>query len=155
MNAAWGGIAGNDMIFLCLSSHKTTENIGRTKEFTVSVADAEHLVQADYLGLVSAHKVPDKVAKAGLHVIKSNFVNAPVFEEFPITLECKLVDDTPYGIVGQIVNVSIDERVLGDDGNVDSEKLSAISYDPMSHGYLKVGGRIGNAFMDGKKLMEQ
>jgi flavin reductase (DIM6/NTAB) family NADH-FMN oxidoreductase RutF len=154
MNAAWGGIAGNDKIFLCLSNHKTTENIERTKEFTVSVADAEHLVQADYLGMVSGNKVPDKIAKAGLHTTKSKFVNAPIIEEFPITLECRLVDNTPYGIVGQIVNVSIDERVLGADGNVDSEKLSAISYDPMGHGYLKVGGRIGNAFSDGKALIK-
>jgi flavin reductase (DIM6/NTAB) family NADH-FMN oxidoreductase RutF len=155
MNAAWGGIAGNDKVFLCLSSHKTTENIERTREFTVSVADAEHLVQADYLGIVSAHKVPDKVAKAGLHTTKSSFVNAPIIEEFPITLECKLVENTPYGIIGQIVNVSIDERVLGEDGNVDGEKLSAISYDPMGHGYLKVGGRIGNAFADGKELIKK
>jgi flavin reductase (DIM6/NTAB) family NADH-FMN oxidoreductase RutF len=153
MNAAWGGIAGNDKIFLCLSNHKTTENIARTKEFTVSVADAEHLVEADYLGMVSAHKVPDKVAKAGLHTTKSKFVNAPIIDEFQITLECKLVDDTPYRIVGQIVNVSIDERVLGEDGKVDGDKLSAISYDPMGHGYFKLGGKIGNAFSDGKKLM--
>jgi flavin reductase (DIM6/NTAB) family NADH-FMN oxidoreductase RutF len=154
MNAAWGGVAGNDKIFLCISNHKTTENIDRTKEFTVSVADEEHLVQADYLGLVSANKVPDKVAKAGLHAAKGGFVNAPVFEEFPITLECKLVECTPYGIIGQILNVSIDERVLDADGNVDGEKLSAISYDPMGHGYLKVGGKVGNAFADGRALID-
>jgi flavin reductase (DIM6/NTAB) family NADH-FMN oxidoreductase RutF len=152
MNAAWGGIAGNDKIFLCLSSHKTTENIEKNKEFTVSVADAAHMVEADYLGIVSANNVPDKVAKAGLHTTKSKFVNAPIIDEFPIALECKLADTTPYGIVGQIVNVSIDERVLNADGVVDPEKLQAISYDPMSHGYLKVGGRIGNAFSDGKEL---
>jgi flavin reductase (DIM6/NTAB) family NADH-FMN oxidoreductase RutF len=111
------------------------------------------LVEADYLGMVSAHKVPDKVAKAGLHTTKSKFVNAPIIDEFQITLECKLVDDTPYRIVGQIVNVSIDERVLGEDGKVDGDKLSAISYDPMGHGYFKLGGKIGNAFSDGKKLM--
>jgi flavin reductase (DIM6/NTAB) family NADH-FMN oxidoreductase RutF len=107
-----GGIAGNDKIFLCLSNHKTTENIARTKEFTVSVADAEHLVEADYLGMVSAHKVPDKVAKAGLHTTKSKFVNAPIIDEFPITLKRKLVDDTPYGIGGKIENAISDGKNL-------------------------------------------
>jgi flavin reductase (DIM6/NTAB) family NADH-FMN oxidoreductase RutF len=152
MNAAWGGVAGSDKVFLCLSKHKTTDNIERTGEFTVSVADAAHLVEADYLGIASAYDVPDKVERAGLHVIKSKFVNAPIFEEFPIALECKLIDKTPYGVVGQIVNVSIDERVLTAEGIVDPEKLQAISYDSVSQGYLKVGGRIGNAFSDGKKL---
>lgn len=154
MNAAWGGIVGNDKILLCISNHRTTENIERTGEFTVSVADEEHLVEADYLGLVSANKVPDKVAKSGLHTTKSKFVNAPIIDEFPLTLECKLCDRTPYGIVGQIVNVSIDEKVLGENGTVDPEKLRAISFDPMNYGYLKVGGRIGNAFSDGKKIAE-
>ena len=107
MNAAWGGIAGSDKIFLCLSSHKTTENIERTGEFTVSVADAKHMVEADYLGIVSANKVPDKVTKAGLHTTKSKFVNAPIIEEFPVTLECRLCDTTAYGMVGKIDRKSV------------------------------------------------
>lgn len=152
MNAAWGGVADDDKIFICLSSHKTTDNIERTKEFTVSVADEPHLVQADYVGIVSGRTEPDKISRAGLHAVKSNFVNAPIFEEFPVALECRLVEKTPYGIIGQIVNASVDERVLGENGNIDPQKLQAISYDPMNHTYLKLGGKAGDAFSDGKKL---
>lgn len=153
MNAAWGGICGPNKIMIDLSSHKTTDNIMRNKEFTVSVADAAHVVEADYVGVVSANNVPDKLEKAGLHTVKGSFVNAPIIEEFPITLECKLIRTSEDGIVGEIVNVSIDERVLNDKGTVDTEKLGAISFDPMNAAYLKVSEKVGNAFSDGKKLI--
>ncbi len=152
MNAAWGGICGANKIIIDLSSHKTTDNIMRNKEFTVSVADAAHVVEADYVGVVSANNVPDKLEKVGLHTIKSSFVNAPIIEEFPITLECKLLRTTEDGIVGEIVNVSIDERVLNDKETVDTDKLGAISFDAMNAAYLKIGEKVGNAFSDGKKL---
>lgn len=153
MNAAWGGICGVNKIMIDLSSHKTTDNIMRNKEFTVSVADVAHLVEADYVGIVSANNVPDKIEKAGLHTVKSSFVNAPIIEEFPIALECKLLRVTEDGIVGEIVNVSIDDRVLNDKGTVDTDKLGAISFDAMNRAYLKVGEKVGNAFSDGKKLI--
>ena len=60
MNAAWGGIFNTNPICICLDkSHKTVANIKETKAFTVSVADVDHLVQCDYVGIVSANKVPD------------------------------------------------------------------------------------------------
>lgn len=153
MNAAWAGIGDTNMIYICLGSHATTDNIHRTGEFTVSIADAAHVVEADYVGIVSGNKVPDKVAKAGLHAVKAGYVNAPIFEEFPIALECKFVEENDHGIYGQILNTSIDERVLGENGKVDPDKLQAISYDPMNHTYLLIGGKVGNAFSDGKKLI--
>ncbi len=155
MNAAWGGIVGYKEIIVDLSNHKTTDNIKFNKACTVSVADEAHMIEADYVGIVSAHKVPDKLEKAGLHTIKSEFVNAPIIDEFPITLECRLKKITEEGVVGEIVNVSIDERVLGENGKVDPLKLNAISYDGMNRAYLKVGGKIGDAFKDGKKIQER
>lgn len=152
MNAAWGGICGAKKIMIDLSSHKTTDNIIKNKAFTVSVADAAHVVEADYVGVVSGYQVPDKLERAGLHTVKSSFVNAPIILEFPITLECKLLRTTEDGIIGEIVNVSIDERVLNDKGTVDSDKLGAISFDVMNAAYLRVGEKVGNAFSDGKKL---
>jgi len=152
MNAAWGGIVGYKELIVDLGEHKTTDNLRRTQAFTVSIADEEHLVQADYVGIISANDVPDKFARAGLHAVKSQFVNAPIIEEFPITLECVVKRITQDGVVGEIVNVSVDERVLGEKGRVDPGKLRAICYDPMNQDYLLLGEKVGKAFSDGKKL---
>jgi flavin reductase (DIM6/NTAB) family NADH-FMN oxidoreductase RutF len=139
MNAAWGGICGANKIIIDLGTHRTTDNILRNKEFTVAVADAPHVVEADYLGVVSGNKVPNKLEKANLHTEKSNKVNAPIITEFPITLECKLLRSTQDGIVGEIVNVCADERVLDEHGEIDPNKVQAITYDTVRHTYIKLG----------------
>lgn len=152
MNAAWGGICGPNKVIVDLGAHKTTDNIKLNQAFTVCVADAKHVIEADYVGIVSANDVPDKLAKCDFHTTKSEYVNAPIIDELPIALECKLVECTPYGIVGEIVNVSIDERVLNENGGVDTAKLGAIAFDPINSAYLVLGEKVGNAFSDGKKL---
>ena len=153
MNAAWGGICGRDEIMIDMSSHKTTENIAVTKAFTVSPADVEHLVASDYVGLVSANKEPRKMEKAGFTTIKSEFVNAPIINELPVTLECELkeiVDGSKY--IGKILNVSVDESVLGEDSKIDLGKFHPIIFDGVSGGYYAFGERVGNAFKDGVQL---
>lgn len=154
MNAAWGGIYEADQVMLCLSEgHKTTANIKNKKAFTVSIADAAHVAQADYVGLVSANQITDKLEKAGFHTTKSVFVDAPLIDELPLTLECKLVKVNEDGnIIGEIVNVSADETILGEDGIIDPDKLQAISFDPAHNAYLKLGEKVGNAFVDGAAL---
>ena len=154
MNAAWGGIYDTNQIMVCLDeSHKTTKNIMESGAFTVSIADANHIVEADYVGIVSGNDVPDKMKKAGLTTVKSAFVNAPIINEFPMTIECKLLKFNEDGIcIGEIVNVSADESVLGSDGQIDPEKLQAITYDPVHHTYIKLGEKVGNAFSDGKRI---
>ena len=154
MNAAWGGIYDTDQIMLCLADdHKTTKNILESKAFTVSIADAAHVVEADYVGIVSGNQVPDKMQKAGLTTVRSEFVDAPIIKEFPMTIECKLLKFNEDGIcIGEIVNVSADEAVLGADGQIDPTKLQAITYDPVHYTYLTLGEKVGNAFSDGKKL---
>lgn len=154
MNAAWGGLYDRDKVVLCLSAgHKTTANIKASGAFTVSFADAAHVVEADYVGLASANQVPDKLEKAGLHTVRSENVNAPIIEEFPVALECELLKITEDGnIIGRIVNVSVDESVLSGDGKVDAAKLQAISYDPCGNTYVKMSEVVGNAFQDGNKL---
>lgn len=153
MNAAWCGIAGADEIIIDLSSHKTTDNILLKKAFTVSVGDVEHLAACDYVGLVSAKNEPRKMEKAGFTTTKSAFVNAPVINELPLTLECELVkviDGCKY--LGVIKNVSADECILGEDGTIDPAKLRAISFDPVHHAYLELGEKVGSAFQDGAAL---
>ena len=154
MNAAWGGIYEEKQIMLCLShSHKTTKNIKLSGAFTVSIADAKHVVEADYVGVSSGNNEPDKMAKAGFTTVKSEFVNAPVINELPMTVECKLIKFNEDGIcIGEIVNVSADVSVLGEDGKIDPSKLSAITFDPVHHSYITLGEKVGNAFADGKAL---
>ena len=155
MNAAWGGIYTDNMIGICLSEdHKTTQNILATRAFTVSMATAEQVTACDYVGIVSGNKEPDKFHKAGFHATKSEFVNAPIIDELPMTLECELVsyDTETCFMVGKIVNVSADEKILNEHGKIDLSKLRPITYDPCNHDYLEIGPKAGNAFSDGKKL---
>ncbi len=155
MNAAWGGIADYKQIALYLSAeHKTMKNILKKKAFTVSMADATHVLEADYVGIVSGNNVPDKLERAGLHTTKSEFVDAPLIDEFPMALECKFVsfDEESELLIGEIVNVCVDEKALNEDGKIDPMKLNPITYDPANHAYYSLGEKVGNAFSDGKKL---
>ena len=154
MNAAWGGVYDANQVMLCLSDdHKTTKNIKNTGAFTVSFATSETAVPCDYIGIVSANDVPDKFAKAGFHAAKSEFVNAPLIDELPMALECKLIKFNEDGIcIGEIVNVSADERIISADGKIDAKKLDPIIYDGVTHAYWNLGEKVGVAFSDGKKI---
>ena len=153
MNAAWGGIVGANEIIVDLGSHKTTDNLMKTKAFTASVADTVHTVACDYVGVVSANNEPDKMKKSGFTTTKSEFVNAPVINELPLVLECVLkqvIDESKF--IGEIKNVSADDSILGEDGEIDLDKFHPITFDPVHHGYYELGKRVGNAFKDGMKL---
>lgn len=154
MNAAWGGIYEANQVILCLSAgHKTTKNIKVKGAFTVSFADAAHTAACDYVGIASDNNTPDKMEKAGFHTVKSEFVDAPIIKELPMTLECKLIKVGEDGhIIGEIVNVSADDSILGDDGLVDTAKLQALTFDPVHNAYLMLGEKVGNAFSDGNTL---
>lgn len=153
MNAAWGGIVGMDEILIDLGSHQTTDNIRLNKAFPVSVADTEHLTACDYVGIVSAKQEMNKMAKAGFTVTESAFVHAPIINELPLALECELIkvlEGSMY--LGKIVNVSVDEKILGTDGEISLDKCHPVIYDTVRHGYYQLGEKVGNAFHDGKKL---
>lgn len=153
MNAAWGGIAEEDEIMVCLGKHKTTDNLAITNECTISVGTKDTAVACDYVGIVSASKEPDKFKKSGFTTVKSEFVNAPIINELPLTFECKLdkiVDDCKYFF--KIVNVSCDEKYLGENGNPSSELIHPITFDACQMGYVELGNRVANAFKDGLKL---
>lgn len=154
MNAAWGGISEEKEISICISEdHKTTKNILETGCFTVSIPDVKNTVAADYVGIVSGNDTPDKIEKAGWTFEKSELINAPVFNELPFTLECKLTsyDAETCRLVGEILNVSADESILTD-GKIDLKKFFPITFDPSNHTYVTLGETVGKAFSDGKKL---
>ena len=154
MNAAWGGVYDTNMVMVCLADeHKTTENIKKTGAFTLSFATSDTVVACDYVGIVSANDIPDKFERAGFHATKGSFVNAPIIEELPMTLECRLLKFNEDGIcVGEIVNVSADESILDEKGRVDAKKLDPIIYDGVTHAYWNFGEKVGKAFSDGKKI---
>lgn len=154
MNAAWGGLYDSDLVELCLSaSHKTTANIKARRAFTVSFADAAHVAESDYVGIVSANQEPKKLERSGFHAVKSAHVDAPLLEELPVALECELVRFTEDGnVIGRIVNVCADEAVLDADGRIDLTKFRPISYEPAHNRYHVLGEAVGTAFHDGKKL---
>lgn len=154
MNAAWGGIADDTQINICLSpTHKTVANLKATGAFTVSVATANYVAECDYFGIESGNKVSDKIARAGMHVTKSTLVNAPIIDELPFCLECKVIsyDDKTCRLLGEIVNVNADESIVVN-GKIDVQKLAPITYDSSNHAYIKLGDKVGNAFKDGSKF---
>jgi flavin reductase (DIM6/NTAB) family NADH-FMN oxidoreductase RutF len=155
MNAAWGGITEENEITICISAgHKTTANILARGAFTVSMADADHVKECDYVGIVSGNDNADKLSVCGFHTTKSEFVDAPLIDELKMALECKLKSYDPDScrLVGEIVNVSADESVLNKDGKVDPALLRPITFDPMNDTYIVLGETVGQAFSDGLYL---
>ena len=156
MNAAWGTMQARGTVALNLTeTHKTVENIKARKAFTVSIADADHMVEADYFGDVSGKSEPDKFAKSGMTASKAEFVDAPVINEFPICMECEFVEyqhnEYGCGVIGKVVNITADDKVMVN-GKIDMSLVNAIAFDPYTHGYYKVTERVGEAFSDGLKL---
>lgn len=155
MNAAWGTVCDMNQVAIFLSAtHKTTKNILLKQAFTVSMADVKNVVEADYVGVVSGNTNPDKLEKINWTILKSEVVDAPIFNELPLTLECKLVsyNEETECVVGEIINVSVDEDILDENNKIDLGKFKPISYDTSNHAYVTLGEKVGNAFKDGLKL---
>jgi len=157
MNAAWGGTWDMHEIIISLSKHQTTDNLALNGELTVAFATTETLVAADYVGLVSGRNTPDKMERTGWTIEKAPNVNAPLFKELPLTMECRVkqkIDEseTGYYLVAEVVNVVCDEKYLADDGQPDVAAMNIITYDPVHHHYIELGKVVGKAFADGKKL---
>ncbi len=160
MMMAWGGICAENMVALNLEAdHKTVANIRARGAFTLAIPGTDTLEASDFLGTATANKMPDKFERTGLHAVKSSRVDAPVIEEYPVTLECTVVqtEDEPYGlrILGRIINVLADERVLDEKGRIDAGRLHAFVFDQMRNGYYAVGEKIGQAWQSGAALMKK
>ena len=157
MNAAWAGQWDAKEIIISMGTHATTENLNKCPDFTVAFATKHTMVAADFVGIVSAKNDAGKMAKTGWNVEKAENVNAPVFTDFPMTLECRIKEkiyESPEGyyIVAEIVNILVNEKYLAEDGKPDVEKMQLITYDPVHHGYIELGKTVGHAFSDGKAL---
>ena len=160
MMMAWGGICAEDMVALNLEeSHKTVANLKARKAFTLAVPGTDTIRESDFFGIASANKMPDKFARSGLHAEKSSRVDAPVIAEYPLTLECEVVEtqEQPYGlrVLGRIVNVLADDTVLDEKGRIDAAKLNAFAFDQMRNGYYAMGEKIAQAWNAGAGLMKK
>lgn len=157
MNAAWAGTWDNDKIMISMGSHQTTENLDVKGEFTVAFATVDTLVAADFVGIVSAKNDPDKLAKTGWTIARAAHVDAPLFKEFPMSMECRIIEkqhesETGCYLIAEIVDVLCKEEYLAADGKPDLEKMRLITFDPVHHGYIQLGRTVGKAFSDGKRL---
>lgn len=157
MNVAWSGQWDMKEIMISMGNHQTTLNLNRCPDFTVAFATQASMAEADFVGLVSGRKEHDKISKTGWKSRKGDNVNAPVFDKFPMTLECRIKEklnesESGYHIVAEILNIICDENYLAEDGKPDVEKMNLITFDPMHNGYIALGKRVGNAYYDGLQL---
>ena len=161
MNMAWGGICDDNMVALNITeTHQTADNIKKRMAFTLSIADISHLEESDYFGTVSGRNVADKFERTGMHAVKSSRVDAPIVLDYPLTLECKVVElehtvNGGFRVLGEIVNVLADEAVLDGEGNVDPTKLNAFVFDQFQNGYYKIGEKVGEAWKSGRKFIKK
>lgn len=160
MMMAWGGICAEDMVALNLEAeHKTVTNLETRKAFTLAVPGTDTLRESDFFGIATSNKMADKFERSGLHAVKSEHVDAPIITEYPLTLECEVVEmqTQPYGlrVLGKIVNVIADEKVLDENGKIDAGKLHAFAFDQMQNGYYAIGEKIGQAWHSGADLMKK
>lgn len=160
MMMAWGGICAEDMVALNLESdHKTVKNLEERKAFTLAIPGTDTLKESDFFGTASSNKMEDKFERSGLHAIKSTRIDAPIILEYPVTLECEVVEmqNQSYGlrVLGKIVNVLADEKVLDEKGKIDAGKIKAFAFDQMRNGYYAIGEKIGQAWHSGKDLMNK
>ena len=154
MMAAWAGQYDHNKIVISLSKHKTTDNLEQTGAFTISFADERTVAESDFFGLVSGNKVPDKVAKTGFTFIPSPNVDAPIINQYPLTIECKVVSFEDGCLIGEVVNQSADQSILNENGQIDLALLKPIVFDAAGMCYRALGEVVGKAWDAGKVFMK-
>ena len=156
MNAAWAQQVDYDAISITLSRHNTTNNIIRNKEFCVAYATSDMIEACDYVGIVSKDKEKNKLEKAGFTVCKSEKVNAPIINELPLSIECRVIEVQEefgdYRILAKIVGMVVDDKILTD-GKIDYDKAHFVVFDSIGNTYREISNVVAPAFKIGKKLM--
>ena len=160
MNAAWGGICCSQPPCVAVSLRKATYSyncIVERKAFTVGISCQSKMIEADYCGIASGRDV-DKFAVTGLTPVKSDLVDAPYAEEFPVVLECRLLHTIEIGLhtqfIGEIIDVKGDESVFNEEGHLDIMKIQPLIFDTSLRGYHGVTQSLGMAFSVGKELQK-
>jgi len=160
MVAAWGGICSSEPPAIAISVRKersTYRNLMEKREFTISIPPVAYLAETDFFGIVPGEET-DKFPATGLTPVRSTLVDAPFVREFPVVLECRTINRLEVGshvqFIGQILDVKIDDRVIGSDGKPDLSKVNPIGFDLLRSEYYAMGKVVGKAFSAGKKFQK-
>ena len=158
MTVAWGGICCSVPPCVAVSLRKATYSYGNIisrEAFTVNIPSASQVAEADYCGIETGRKA-DKFKKQRITEIKSDLVDAPYGEEFPVVLECKLLDTKEIGLhtqfIGEIMDVKVDPLIIGDNGKPDIIKIDPILFDTGGRNYFSLAKNVGKAFSIGKNI---
>jgi len=161
MNVAWGGICSSNPPCIAISireNRRTHKNILDKKAFTINIPNEKQVEEADFFGLVSGNTY-DKFESVNLTAVKGDKIDAPYIEEFPINIECELMDMIIIGehtqFIGRILDIKIDDEYFNESGIPDIEKISPLVFDPSNSSYYKLGGFVDKAFSAGAKLIKK
>ena len=159
MTAAWGGVACSKPPCVCISLRAATAshgNIMARRALTISLPSREQAAAADYFGIASGRKV-DKFAATGLTATAAELVDAPYVAEFPLAIECELLEVHELGLhtqfIGLVKDVKVDESCLDEKGRPDVRKLDPIAF-AIPNSYFALGDLLGPAYSIGKVFSE-
>jgi flavin reductase (DIM6/NTAB) family NADH-FMN oxidoreductase RutF len=158
MTASWGGICCSQPPCIAVAVRKATYtylNLMERKAFTISIPSESYVKEADYFGLVSG-RTTDKLVATKLTAVRSKLVPAPYLKEFPLVLECKVVDIAEIGMhtqfIGEVLDVKAEDTVLGKDGAIDIKRLRPLVFTPDTQEYYGIGGFIAKVFSAGQGI---
>lgn len=158
MTAAWGGICCSSPPCVAISLRKATytySNLMEKKAFTINIPSENYTKEADYFGMVSGKK-EDKFAKTALTPVRSEIVDAPYIKEFPINLECKIIQITEIGLhtqfIGEVMNIKIDDTIQEKGDQPIIEQINPLIFAPDSRNYYTIGEQVAQAFSIGKDI---
>ena len=160
MVISWGGICCTNPPCVAISirkSRSTYANIMEHSAFTINIPSSRHLVETDFIGIVSGAN-SDKFSVTGLTAVKSGIVNDPYVKEFPLVMECELLHTIDIGshtqFIAQIIDVKADESVLGKDGLPAAEKVNPIISSASDKAYYALGEYLEQAHSPGMALLD-
>lgn len=159
MNAAWGGIIDYDLLILSLDeSHKTCDNLKKCPDFTLSLANEQTLAESDFFGIVSYKKDKDKFNKTGFTFTHAEKINAPIVNEYPLTLLChaeRIDTNGGFFVYARIIDTIVDEQYVNEKGTVDVESMKLVSFSQIDNHYYAASKKVGRAWNIGTKYIKK
>lgn len=158
MTAAWAGICCSSPPCIAVSLRKATYTYGNILEkqaFTVNIAPEEMVKEVDYFGIVSGES-EDKFSVTGLTPLKGEYVDAPFIGEFPLVVECALINHMEIGshtqFIGEVKDIKVEESVLGENDTLLTEKIKPVIFTPGDRSYYALGRFLGRGFSIGRDV---
>lgn len=148
MTAAWTGIINTKPPMTYISVRPTRYSYGIIKEsgeFVINLTTSKMVRETDFCGVKSGRDT-DKIKRCGLHITAAERVAAPVIEESPLALECRVAEIKPLGshdmFIAEILAVNADGRYIDSKGKINLNQAGLMAY---SHGeYFALGRKLGS-----------